>query len=137
LGLRLKSTPVSDASRLDAAFEAALKDDAQSIVTLEDAIILFLRQRIIELAMRHRLPVMGEFGAMAVAGALMSYSPNLVNMWQSAARYVDQILRGVKPYNLPVEQPSKFELVVNLRTAKALGLAIPPGVLAIADEVVE
>jgi len=137
LGLRIQSVPIGDPGTLDAAFDAALQAGAQAIVTLEDALIIFMRVRIIELAMRHRLPVMGEFGPMAIAGALMSYAPNQMNMWRGAARYVDRILKGAKPADLPVEQPTKFELVINLKTAKALGLTIPPSLLDRADEVIE
>ena len=137
LGLRLQLIPIRDAGELDAAYDAAQQAGAQAIVTLEDALIIFLGARIVELAMRHKLPVMGEFSPMSVTGALMSYAPNQINMWRGAARYVDRILKGAKPADLPVEQPTKFELVVNLKTAKALGLTIPPSVLARADEVIE
>jgi putative tryptophan/tyrosine transport system substrate-binding protein len=137
LGLGLQFIPIRDASELDAAFDAALQAGDQAIVTLEDALIIFIGVRIVELAMRHKLPVMGEFSLMSVAGALMSYAPNQINMWRGAARYVDRILKGAKPADLPVEQPTKFELVINLKTAKALGLTVPPSLLARADEVIE
>ena len=107
LSLRFQSLPIGDAGMLNAAFDAALQAGAQAIVTLEDALIIFMRVRIIELAMRHRLPVMGEFSPMAIAGALMSYAPNQINMWRGAARYVDRILKGTKPADLPVsDRPS-------------------------------
>jgi ABC-type uncharacterized transport system substrate-binding protein len=137
LGLQLQSLPIGDSSELDAAFDAALRADAQAIVTLEDALILFLRQRIIELAMRHKLPVVGEFSTMAAAGALMSYSPNQIDMWRSAARYVDKILKGANPADLPIEEPTKFEFVINLKTAKALGLTISNQMQLLADQVLE
>jgi putative tryptophan/tyrosine transport system substrate-binding protein len=137
LGLQLQSVPISDSLELDAAFDAALRADAQAIVTLEDALILFLRQRIIEFAMRHKLPVVGEFSTMATAGALMSYSPNQIDMWRSAARYVDKILKGANPADLPIEEPTKFEFVINLKTAKALGLTISNQMQLLADQVIE
>jgi putative ABC transport system substrate-binding protein len=137
LGLQLQLLPISDKGELDAAFDAALQANAQAIITLEDALILFLRQRTVELAMHHMLPVMGEFGTMAAAGALMSYAPNQIEMWRSAARYVDKILKGANPADLPIEQPTKFELVINLRSAKALGLTISNQMQLLADEVIE
>jgi putative tryptophan/tyrosine transport system substrate-binding protein len=137
LGLQLQPLPIGDSSELEAAFDAALRADAQAIITLEEPLILFLRQRIIELAMRHKVPVMGEFSPMTAAGALMSYSANLIDMWRSAARYVDKILKGANPADLPIEQPTKFELVINVKTAKALGIKLPLSLLATADEVIE
>ena len=97
----------------------------------------FNRARIVDLATRQRLPVMGEFRLLTEAGALLSYSPSPAAMWWQAATYVDKILKGAKPADLPVEQPTKYELVINLKTAKALGLEVPPSLLARADEVIE
>jgi putative ABC transport system substrate-binding protein len=116
---------------------AAVQADAQIIVTMDDPLLQSQRERIVEFAMRQRLPVVGEFRSTTDAGGLMSYGPNQVGMWRHAADYVDKILRGTKPADLPVEQPTKFEFVLNLKTAKALGITIPPGILAIADEVIE
>jgi putative tryptophan/tyrosine transport system substrate-binding protein len=87
--------------------------------------------------MRQRVPVMSEFRAATEAGTLMSYGPNQVDLWRRSAAYVDKILRGANPADLPVEQPTKFELVINLKTAKALGLTVPDKLLALADEVIE
>ena len=94
------------------------------------------RRQLVELAAQTRLVTVWEHRAFPDDGGLMSYGPNLVDMNRQAARYVDRILRGAKPADLPVEQPTVFELVVNLRTAKALGLTIPPAVLARADELI-
>jgi putative tryptophan/tyrosine transport system substrate-binding protein len=137
LGLRLQSVLIGDAAKLGDAFDAALQAGAQAILTLEDTLMVFLRARIIEIAMRHKLPVMGEFGPMASAGALMSYGPNQTEMWRSAASYVDKIFKGANPADLPVEQPTKFQLIVNLKTAKTLGITVPPTLLATTDEVIE
>ena len=88
-------------------------------------------------ALDHRLPAIGNFTFWARDGLLMSYAPDWVHMWRRAAEYVDRILKGAEPADLPVEQPTKFEFVINLKTAKTLGLTFPPGLLAIADEVIE
>jgi putative tryptophan/tyrosine transport system substrate-binding protein len=91
--------------------------------------------RIAELALNHRLPTLAPFRGFAEAGCLMAYGPNLSELFRRAATFVDQILQGAKPANLPVEPPTRFELVINRKTAKALGLALPPSLLARADEV--
>ncbi len=94
-------------------------------------------QRIVEFAAKHHLPLAGGWGAWAQAGGLLSYGPNIDAMTRRAAAYVDKILKGAKPADLPVEQPTRFELVVNMKTAKALGLTIPPSVLVRADQVIQ
>lgn len=137
LGIKLQSIPIQAAEEIDAALRAATRSNAQAIVTMDDPIIQSHRARIVEFATRQRMLVMGEFRSMADAGALMSYGPNQVDMWRRAAAYVDKIFKGAKPANLPVEQPIKFELVINLKTAKTLGLEIHPQLLARADEVIE
>jgi len=95
------------------------------------------RDRLVELSTRHGLPTISGDSGFAVAGGLMGYGPNLVRQTRRAAYYVDRILKGAKPADLPVEQPTKFELVINLKTAKQLGLTIPPNVLARADKVIK
>jgi len=95
------------------------------------------RRLVAELELKNKLPVMGEFPPTAEAGALMSYGPDLNDLFRRAATYVDKILKGAKPADLPVEQPSKFELVIYMKTAKALGLTIPPSLLLRADQVIE
>jgi putative ABC transport system substrate-binding protein len=137
LGIVLQSLPIRNAGEIDSALHAAMQANAQAIVTMDDPLIQSQRARIVEFAMGQRLPVMGEFRPVPEAGGLASYGPNQIDMWRRAAVYVDKIFKGAKPADLPVEQPTKFELVINLKTAKTLGLAIQPGVLAIADEVIE
>jgi putative ABC transport system substrate-binding protein len=137
LGIELQSHPIRNSNDVDADFRALIQANAQAIVTLDDPLVQSNRMRIAELALQHHLPVMGEFKAMPAAGALVSYGPDQVDMWRRAAAYVDKILRGAKPADLPVEQPVKFELVINLKTARALGIDVPPKLLFTADEVIE
>ena len=115
-----------------------LRDLAAELVQFKDSILLdSLRGRIADLAAKRRLPVMYSWKMNVDAGGLMSYGPSLLDMQRHVAVYVDKILKGAKPADLPVEQPTKFELVINLKTAKALGLTIPPSVLFQADEVLQ
>jgi putative ABC transport system substrate-binding protein len=137
LGIQLQSLPVADAIDLEKALQSAAEASAEALITMDDLLIISHRARIVDLATRQRLPVMGEFKPFATAGALMSYAPDQIDMWRRAAGYVDKIFKGSKPADLPVEQPIKFELIVNLKSAKALGLRIPESFLVRADEVIE
>ena len=122
---------------LDKGFESAVQVGAQALMTTEDAIQITYRARVVELGKRHRMPVASEFGEFAQAGTLMSFGPSILDQFRYAASYVDKLFKGARPEDLPVEQATRFELVVNLKTAKALGLTIPPPVLSRADEVVQ
>ena len=122
---------------LDDAFQAAAKGRANGVITIRNFLLNRYPKRIADLALKNRLPSMCEGSQYVEAGGLMSYSVNDADQWRRAVTYVDKILKGAKPADLPVEQPTKFELVINLKTAKALGLTIPPSVLARADEVIE
>jgi putative ABC transport system substrate-binding protein len=137
LGLGLQSLALQTADDVDDALRRAVQTNAQAIITMDDPLVQSQRQRIVEFAMRQRLPVMGEFRPMTEAGAVMSYGPDQIDMWKHAAVFVDKILNGARPADLPVERPTKFELVINLRTAKAIGVAVPSTLLVAADEVIE
>jgi putative tryptophan/tyrosine transport system substrate-binding protein len=113
------------------------KAAAQAFVVLTDPILFSQRKRIIEFANRNRLPAVYFFQGFVQEGGLMSYGPSDADLYRRAADYVDKILKGTRPGDLPVEQPTKFDLVINLTTARALGLTIPPTLLAIADQVIE
>ena len=106
-------------------------------MTLEDSMFWLHRRILAELEAVHRLPTMHDLREYAEAGSLLAYGPDLRDLFRRAATYVDKILKGAQPADLPVEQPTKFELVINLKTAKALGLTIPPSVLGRADHVIE
>ena len=121
---------------LEGAFAAALKGGAGGLTVLEDPVTRFHRARLVDLAAQSRLPTMYWGRVFAEAGGLMSYTASDHDMDRRAAYYVDRILKGGKPADLPVEQPTKFELVINLKTAQALGLTIPPTLLFQADEVI-
>jgi putative ABC transport system substrate-binding protein len=137
LGLELQLLEVRDPQEFDAAFSAARRERAGALIELPDAIFLTHRRRIADLALKSRMPTLLGWREHVEAGGLMSYAPHLANLYWRAAIYVDKILKGAKPADLPVEQPTRFELVVNLKIAKVLGLTIPPSVLARADEVIE
>src|SRR5262249_23204031 len=122
-------------------FEAALrrvrKDHGDALLVLSDSVLSTHRRRILDFATTNQIPSSFEDGEFVLEGGLMAYGPDLAEMNRRAATFVDKILKDAKPADLPVEQPTKFELVINLKTAKALGLTIPPSVLARADEVIE
>jgi len=113
------------------------KAGAQAFILLTDSIFFSQRKRTVDLASKYKLPAMYFFQVFVEEGGLMSYGPSDADLFRRAAGYVDRILKGAKPGELPVEQPTKFDLYINLRTAKALGLTIPPSLLARADEVIE
>jgi putative ABC transport system substrate-binding protein len=125
------------AEELDVAFERVHRSQADVILVQGDPLVYLHRDRIAELEARYRLPAIYFFVENVEAGGLMSYGPSMHNLGQRAATYVDKIVKGAKPADLPVEQPSKFDLVINLKTAKALGLAIPPALLQRADHTIE
>ncbi len=122
---------------LDAAFSAIGRTHPDALITLVDAVTFSQRQRIVEFAATHRVPAIYQVREFTDAGGLMSYGLNFLGMFRRTAIYVDRVLRGAKPADLPVEQPTMFELVINLKTAKALGLTIPQSVLGRADEVIQ
>jgi putative ABC transport system substrate-binding protein len=137
LGLRLQFVGANGAEDLESAFDAAKRAGVQAILAHPSTFVAINRARIIELAIKNRLPVVYGSREHAEAGALMSYGPDLVDNYRRAAIYVDKILKGAKPADLPVEQPTKFEFIINLKTAKQIGLTIPPNVLARADRVIQ
>jgi putative ABC transport system substrate-binding protein len=136
LGLRVHVLGARGAEELEGAFAAITKERPDAFFTLADPVLFAHRARIAEFANRNRLPAMYPHREYAEAGGLMAYGADLRDNFRRAATFVDKILKGAKPADLPVEQPTKFELVINLKTAKALGLTIPPAVLARADEVI-
>jgi putative tryptophan/tyrosine transport system substrate-binding protein len=137
LRLELLSVEASAADAIDGAFATMIRGHAEALVVTGEPIFFFEKTRIVELAASHRLPAIYQWRESAAIGGLMSYGPDLNDLLRRAASYVDKILKGAKPADLPVEQPTKFELVVNLKTAQALGVTIPPVILAGADEVIE
>jgi putative tryptophan/tyrosine transport system substrate-binding protein len=137
LGLQLHVVELRSADELDATFAAMTRAGADALIVVGEPLLLdSLRGRTVDLAAKHRLPAMYSWRELVVAGGLMSYGPSLPDMHRRAATYVDKILKGAKPADLAVEQPSKFELVINLKTAQALGVTIPPSVLFQANEVI-
>jgi putative tryptophan/tyrosine transport system substrate-binding protein len=113
------------------------KSVAQAVIVLTDPILFSERKRIVALANRSRLPAIYFFREFVTEGGLMSYGPSDADLFRRSAIYVDKILKGMKPSDLPVEQPTKFDLAINLKTATVLGITVPPSLLAIADEVIE
>ena len=137
LGVTLLSFEVKGADDFDRAFVAMGKERPGALVVHGDPLLSNQRSRIFEFAVKNRLPAIYTVRENVEAGGLMSYGANFLDLWRRAATYVDKILKGTKPADLPVEQPMKFELVINLKTAKQIGLTIPPNVLARADKVIK
>jgi putative tryptophan/tyrosine transport system substrate-binding protein len=137
LRVKLQVLEVRERQGIDVAFGAIARERTQAVLVMNDPLFDIQRERIVDLAAKHRLPGIFEWREFAEAGGLMSYGTNLAEMYRRLATYVDKILKGAKPGDLPVEQPTKFELVINLRTASALGLTIPQSVLLRADQVIQ
>jgi putative tryptophan/tyrosine transport system substrate-binding protein len=136
--MKLRVVDVQAANDLTGnVFPSLVQGQPDAIFVMPDAIFLVQPMPLIDFAKKNRLPLFAAFREMVEAGALMSYTPSLADILRRAPAYVDKILKGAKPGDLPIEQPTKFELVINLKTAKALGLTIPPAVLIRADQVIE
>jgi putative ABC transport system substrate-binding protein len=137
LGVKLHPAEIRDPSGFEGAFASMSAERDQALVVVIDPLTVRYRGRIAELAAKNRLPAMYGFREFADSGGLMAYGANVADLCRRAATYVDKILKGAKPGDLPVEQPTKFELVINMKTAKALGLTIPPALLVRADQVIK
>jgi putative ABC transport system substrate-binding protein len=137
LGLSLRSVDVREPGEIDLALSILGREPPDALVLLVDTMIHSQHIPIIAFAIRHRLPTISPFREFAEVGGLMAYGPELPDLLRRAAGLIDKILGGTKPADLPVQQPTRFELVINLKTAKALGLEVPPTLLARADEVIE
>jgi putative tryptophan/tyrosine transport system substrate-binding protein len=136
LGVQLQTSEVRGPEEFPRAFQTAVEGGAEALYVWESAMLGAHLPRIADLAVKSRLPAIGQLRPSAEAGLLMSYGPDLAELFRRAATYVDKILKGAKPGDLPVERPAKFELIINLKTAKVLGLTIPPTLLFQADEVI-
>jgi putative tryptophan/tyrosine transport system substrate-binding protein len=137
LSIKLQSVEVRKPGDLEHAFSAMRRERAEALVTLSSPLIVTQLKRIVDLSAKSRLPAMYMDSRWVDGGGLMSYGPSYLDLYRRAASYVDKILKGANPSGLPIEQPTKFELVVNLKTAKALGLTIPPSLLLRVDQVIE
>jgi putative tryptophan/tyrosine transport system substrate-binding protein len=135
--MKVVSLGVRTEEEIEHALAAIVKERPGALLVLADRLFLQHRVRIMAFAVQHRLPGVHAYRELVEVGGLMSFGPSYAGMHRRAAYYVDRILKGAKPADLPIEQPTKFELVINLKTAQALGLTIPPSVLARADEVIQ
>ena len=136
LGLKLLSLEVRVLDDFDSAFTRAKRDGAQALITAPNPLIFAQQRQVLDFAAKNRLPAMYDASEFVEAGGLMSYAPNIADLFRRAADFVDKILKGTKPADIPVEQPTKFEFMINLKAAKQIGLTIPPNVLARADKVI-
>jgi len=137
VGVDVRSIEVRDAREMEAAFDDVSRNRPDGLLLLADPLTLSLRLRIVEFAREKKLPAIYETREFAEAGGLMSYGPNIAEQFRRSAYYVDRILKGANPGDLPIEQPTRIELVVNLGTARALGITIPQAILSSADQVIE
>ncbi len=137
LGVQLQLLEARGPSEIESAFAAMTTERAGAVIVLVDSMLIDHRTRIADLAARRRLPTVSATIETAEAGGLMAYGPSVRDMFRRAAAYVDKLLKGAKPADLPIQQPTRFELVINLKTAKALGLTIPQSILLRADQVIE
>jgi ABC-type uncharacterized transport system substrate-binding protein len=137
LAVLIQALEMKSSNDLDGAFEAANKGNAEAVIVLSNPLTLASRTAIGDIAVKRRLATMYLYGAHVEAGGLISYGPQLPEMFRRAGVYVGRILGGAQPGELPIERPVRFELVINLKTAKALGLTIPPSLLLRADQIIE
>jgi putative ABC transport system substrate-binding protein len=137
LGIQIQSLQVQDPNQFQNAYAAMTRDHADALIIFHGSFTGFHRRQLVELAAKNRLPTMSGQAVWSEDGALISYGHDRQHQFRRAAHYVDKILKGATPADLPVEQPTKFELLINLKTAKQLGLTIPPNVLARADKVIK
>ena len=136
LGVKLLSLPVRGLDDFESAFARAKRDGAQALITTTGALIITQQRQVLDFAAKNRLPAMYPASEFVEAGGLMSYAPNYTDLFRRAADFVDKILKGTTPADIPVEQPMKFEFIVNLKAAKQIGVTIPPNVLVRADRVI-
>jgi putative tryptophan/tyrosine transport system substrate-binding protein len=137
LGISITRLEVRRADEIERAFDLALKERVDTVMPVSSALFDAEKQHLVRLAAKHHLPTMYEHRAFPQVGGLMSYGPDIHEVFRRVAGYVDKIFKGTRPGDLPVEQPTKFELVINMKTAKALGVTIPPSILLRADQVIE
>ena len=137
LGLEVSVYGMRSLADFETTFAALQRDHAEALLPVTDPLVFSQRGRIARFALENRIPGIYEFKAFVGDGGLMSYGPHLTALFRRGAYYVDKILKGAKPADLPVEQPTKFQLVINLKTAKAFGLIVPQSLLSSADEVIE
>jgi putative ABC transport system substrate-binding protein len=136
LGLKLLSLEVRSLDDFEGAFARAKKERAQALITTTSALINTQQRQVLDFAAKNRLPAIYHYSEFVEAGGLMSYGPDNTDLWRRAADFVDKILKGAKPADIPIAQPTKFELIINMNAAKQIGVTILPGVVARADRVI-
>jgi putative ABC transport system substrate-binding protein len=135
--IETRSVEVRSADDLEAGFSGLANWGAEVVITADDTLLVSTRRKIADLAIGYRLPIMSEFSVLASSGGFLSYGPDVLDLWKRSAGYVDKILKGAKPAEMPIQQPTRFYLLINMKTAKTIKLTVPPTMLARADEVIE